>query len=77
MGVLAEYRAMTRGYMAVCIYFFSEAGILRPHGGPEADSGSSEADSGDGDGQGSEVDSLQMQLPEAENRGDESGGTDE
>ncbi|MBQ9539421.1 MAG: hypothetical protein IJU95_09120, partial [Treponema sp.] len=35
MGVLAEYRVMTRGHMAICIYFFSEAGILHPHGGQE------------------------------------------
>ena len=36
IGVLAEYRALTRGYMAVCIYFFGETGILRPHGSTEA-----------------------------------------
>ncbi|MBP5465407.1 MAG: hypothetical protein J6Y13_09585, partial [Treponema sp.] len=29
IGILAEYRALTRGYLAICIYFFSEAGILR------------------------------------------------
>ncbi|MBQ7165616.1 MAG: hypothetical protein IJR93_01540 [Treponema sp.] len=36
IGGLAEYRALTRGYMAVCIYFYGEAGILRPHGGQES-----------------------------------------
>lgn len=44
IGVLAEYRALTRGYMAVCIYFFSEAGILRPHGGLEFESESEISD---------------------------------
>ncbi len=42
IGVLAEYRALTRGYLAVCIYFFSEAGILRPHGGPGTEIGGPE-----------------------------------
>ena len=40
IGVLAEYRALTRGYMAICIYFFGETGILRPHGRTEAVSSS-------------------------------------
>ena len=40
IGVLAEYRALTRGYMAVCIYFYGEAGILRPHGGQKSVPGS-------------------------------------
>ncbi len=35
MGLLAQYRAMSRSYLAICIYFFSEAGILHPHGGKE------------------------------------------
>ncbi len=87
MGVLAEYRAMTRGYMAVCIYFFSEAGILRPHGGPEAVPSSPEAVSSSPEavssgpeavpgGTGGEA-AVPPQIPEAEDRAGEAGGTDE
>ncbi len=49
IGVLAEYRALTRGYMAVCIYFYSEAGILRPHGGQESIPGGTAGEPGETD----------------------------
>lgn len=66
IGVLAEYRALTRGYMAVCIYFYGEAGILRPHGNPDVVPGNPEAVPGNPD--------VVPDNPEA--GGDESGGTD-
>lgn len=49
IGVLAEYRALTRGYMAVCIYFYGEAGILRPHGGQESVPGGTAGEPGETD----------------------------
>lgn len=72
IGILAEYRALTRGYLAVCIYFFSEAGILRPHGGPEGEPAVPSAGSGGGDISAGPEDAPNE--PEAEACGQDTAG---
>ncbi len=63
LGVLAEYRALTRGYLAICIYFLSEAGILRPHGGQESVGGSTDVVPGGTAGEPGETDPAGDNAP--------------